>query len=189
LVIGVATVMAVMRASRSVGRQLLLRPAAAAGIVSANLARRNLTKGQQAMALAMIYPKSEQGSRTDLKQTSLETKQVNFSAARLSQARTVLHNAPDLASLVLAGTRKLDEAYTEARGRRSLQEVCARFARAAEDSQRQVRFVASTRIDRDEITPTANPRTPTPRHPGFGESPRPVEIATREVVLKPAHRP
>jgi ParB-like chromosome segregation protein Spo0J len=34
---------------------------AAAFIVSANLARRNLSKGQQAMALAMIYP--EPGTR------------------------------------------------------------------------------------------------------------------------------
>jgi ParB-like chromosome segregation protein Spo0J len=36
---------------------------AAAFIVSANLARRNLTKGQQAMVLAMIYPEPEKGGR------------------------------------------------------------------------------------------------------------------------------
>src|SRR4051812_41618555 len=36
---------------------------AAAFIVSANLERRNLTKGQQAVALAMIYPAPGKGGR------------------------------------------------------------------------------------------------------------------------------
>jgi hypothetical protein len=35
----------------------------AAYIVSSNLKRRNLKKGQQAMALAMIYPTPEKGGR------------------------------------------------------------------------------------------------------------------------------
>lgn len=48
-----------------------------------NLQRRNLTKGQQAMALAMIYPEPEKGGRG--KNSSLSK---GFSNARLSQART-----------------------------------------------------------------------------------------------------
>jgi hypothetical protein len=44
-----------------------LSPAATADpipfIVSANLERRNLTKGQRAMAMAMIYPEPEKGGR------------------------------------------------------------------------------------------------------------------------------
>jgi hypothetical protein len=36
---------------------------ALAYIVSANLARRNLTNGQQAMALAMIYPKGKKAKK------------------------------------------------------------------------------------------------------------------------------
>ena len=61
-------------------------------IVSANLARRNLTKGQQAMALAMIYPEAEKAHRGKRSEAGklLETK--GFSAARLSQARSILRH-------------------------------------------------------------------------------------------------
>jgi ParB-like chromosome segregation protein Spo0J len=55
---------------------------ATALIVSANLNRRNLTKGQQAMALAMIYPEPAKGGRG---KKALGTD--GFSQARLSQAR------------------------------------------------------------------------------------------------------
>jgi hypothetical protein len=68
-------------------------------IVSVNLARRNLSKGQQAMLLAMAYPEPEKGGRGN-KGKALETER--FSAARLSQARTVLREAPDLADLVFS---------------------------------------------------------------------------------------
>src|SRR5215217_4063049 len=46
------------------------------------------------MAWAMLYPERKQGKRTDIKAgpTSLGSKEVGFSAARLSQARTVLHD-------------------------------------------------------------------------------------------------
>ena len=73
-------------------------------IVSANLARRNLTKGQQAMALAMIYP--EPGSRK-----SKET--LPFSKMRLSQARTVRRHSLPLAESVLKGSISLDEALEQ----------------------------------------------------------------------------
>jgi len=43
----------------------------AAFIVSANLERRNLSKGQQAVALAMIYPETRQGKRTEGSATAL----------------------------------------------------------------------------------------------------------------------
>jgi ParB-like nuclease domain len=66
---------------------------AAAFIVSANLARRNLSKGQQAMALAMIYPDGKQG-----------VKSLNISRSEqvlLSQARTILRHSTELAQDVL----------------------------------------------------------------------------------------
>jgi ParB/Sulfiredoxin domain len=71
-------------------------------IVSANLARRNLTKGQQAMAMAMIYPEGQKGKK-------VVENLNNFSRARLSQARTVLHHSRALAESVLKGTATLDE--------------------------------------------------------------------------------
>ncbi len=67
-------------------------------IISANLARRNLTKGQQAMALAMVYPDPEKGGRGE---NSLLSK--GFSLARLSQARTVLRYSRKLAEGKLDG--------------------------------------------------------------------------------------
>lgn len=73
-------------------------------IVSANLARRNLNKGQQAMALAMIYPEPHSAPRGKC----LETQQ--FDRTRLSQARSVLRHSRALAEGVLADRKKLDEA-------------------------------------------------------------------------------
>ncbi len=58
---------------------------------SANLARRNLTKGQQAMLLAMMYPEGQKGKKVVYEIN-------NFSRARLSQARTVLRNSSKLAT-------------------------------------------------------------------------------------------
>ncbi len=72
----------------------------AAYIISVNLARRNLTKGQQAMALAMIYPEPATLRRA----ASPVAGHQNVSKQRLSLARAVLRAAPeDLAPLVLAG--------------------------------------------------------------------------------------
>ena len=76
-------------------------------IVSANLARRNLTKGQQAMALAMIYQEADKRGRGN-KGKSAETS--DFSQKRLSQARAVLRHSRALAEDVLADRKKLDQA-------------------------------------------------------------------------------
>ena len=67
-----------------------------------------MTKGQRAMAVAKIYPDTEQGKR----KTSLETKQVGVSKTNLSFARTVLQYAPDLAAGVLAGSPRFPTSGT-----------------------------------------------------------------------------
>jgi hypothetical protein len=64
---------------------------------------RHLTKGQQAMALAMIYPEGVKGGRGK-KRNSSETE--GFSAARLSQARTVLRFSEEVADSVFAGVTR-----------------------------------------------------------------------------------
>ncbi len=79
------------------------------GISAANIHRRHLTKGQRAMAVAMIYPGPEKGGRG---KKSFATKE--FSQAALSKARTVLERTPDLPVSVLSGSTSLDEAYKEA---------------------------------------------------------------------------
>jgi ParB-like nuclease domain len=85
-------------------------------VIAANIARRHMSKGQQAMAVAMVYPEPEQTTHGKVSKTKLllETK-TNFSGARLSQARTVLAYSTDLALAVLAGTKALDDAYGEAK--------------------------------------------------------------------------
>jgi ParB-like nuclease domain len=72
---------------------------AQAFIVSANLARRNLSKGQQAMALAMIYPEPAALKRKG--SGSLDSKEQGISSALLSQARAILRHSTELAQDVL----------------------------------------------------------------------------------------
>jgi len=76
-------------------------------IVSQNINRRHLTKGQRAMALAMVLPETRQGKR----ETSLEIKQVN--RASLSHARTVLRYSEPLADRVMSGELSLDQAFRD----------------------------------------------------------------------------
>jgi ParB-like chromosome segregation protein Spo0J len=100
-------------------------------IVSVNLARRNLTKGQQAMLRAVAYPAPKRGTHSELTQSTGE-----FDKALLSRARTVLRDAPHLTDLVLAG-KSLNEAYAEAQQRRteavSDEKQLARLAAEAPD--------------------------------------------------------
>jgi hypothetical protein len=84
-------------------------------VVSVNLARRNLTKGQQAMLRAMIEPEPKRGTRTDLLKNS--TSELGFDKALLSKARTVLRSGPDLVDLVLIGSKSIDAAYDIVRDR------------------------------------------------------------------------
>jgi hypothetical protein len=78
-----------------------------------NLMRRNLNKGQQAMALAMLYPEPEKGGRGKKSRALNSTVSVGFSATRLNQAREVLRHRRDLAEQVVRGTLMLDEALQE----------------------------------------------------------------------------
>jgi ParB-like chromosome segregation protein Spo0J len=77
-------------------------------ILSANITRRHLTKSQQAMAHAMLYPEPKRGMHSELRGATRDV-----SKTRLSVARTILHDAPDLAPLVLAGAMSLDGAMAE----------------------------------------------------------------------------
>jgi ParB-like chromosome segregation protein Spo0J len=81
-------------------------------IVSVNLARRNLTKGQQAMALAMIYPEAPRGrGHKDPARSALKGAET-ASFRRLQEARAVLRDSRELAEAVIAG-KPLDEALKE----------------------------------------------------------------------------
>ncbi|EFG8199622.1 hypothetical protein BZU93_30690 [Salmonella enterica subsp. enterica] len=77
-------------------------------VLSANIHRRHMTKGQRAMAVAKIYPDPDTAHRGKTSETGklLETK--TFSAAALSQARAVIVYASELAPNVLSGAVSLN---------------------------------------------------------------------------------
>jgi hypothetical protein len=85
-------------------------------IADANLERRDLTKGQKAMLLA-VRVKKQQGKKS----TSLVSKEV--SGGRVSQARTVSEYCPEMIQPVIDGKTGLDEAYAEAQRRRAAQQA------------------------------------------------------------------
>jgi hypothetical protein len=80
-------------------------------VLSANIHRRHMTKGQRAMAVAMVTQPAKGGRGKTV--PVLE----GFSKQRISEARAVLQHAPDLARQVLTGSDSLDDAYKMARER------------------------------------------------------------------------
>ena len=93
-------------------------------IISCNVTRRHLSKGQQAMAVAR--------AQCFLKKQSLRSVAGDggVSYAQVSYAKTVIEYAPDLADAVLSGATPLNDAYNEARQRKQAAETEeSRFAR------------------------------------------------------------
>ncbi|MBT2451810.1 ParB N-terminal domain-containing protein [Streptomyces sp. ISL-43] len=89
-------------------------------IFSANALRRNLSKGQRAVILAIARSVSEHSLRTQAKLHAI-------SLTRLSNTTTVLKYSPDLAEEVRIGALRLDSAYETARRRKA--EAAALIAR------------------------------------------------------------
>lgn len=74
-------------------------------ILSENIMRRHMTKGQRGMAIAVVCPSGK------LK--------INFSESYVKQARVVLKYSPEFTQAVLAGAKSLSEAYEEAKQRKN----------------------------------------------------------------------
>lgn len=72
--------------------------------------RRNISKGEQAMAVAWLYPEPEKGGRGN-KGKATET--GGFSPQRLSAARAVYRYSTELAAKVRDGIVKLDKALEQ----------------------------------------------------------------------------
>jgi hypothetical protein len=79
-------------------------------IFSANIGRRNLTKGQRAMLVARMYPEPEKGGRGKKSEAIKSAESAGFGATRVKQARTVLRHSESLADAVIKGTISLDQA-------------------------------------------------------------------------------
>ncbi|WP_027152199.1 hypothetical protein [Mesorhizobium sp. WSM2561] len=84
-------------------------------ILAVNVARRYLTTGHPAMAMALAYPNVEQVHRG--KKASGSGRFPDVTKQRLSDARSLLEHE-DLVGQVLAGAIRLDAARTEADRRR-----------------------------------------------------------------------
>lgn len=77
-------------------------------VISVGLRRRNMTKGQQAMVYAKIYPEPETVKRAG------SVKITELNVASISHARTVLKHQPDLVDSVVSGALALSSAYEAA---------------------------------------------------------------------------
>jgi hypothetical protein len=80
--------------------------------LAVNIARRHMTKGQQAMVAAKGAMVSGKPQRW------FETNQ-GISHSRVAYAKTVIDHAPDMVDAVIAGATGLDEAYRIARERKT----------------------------------------------------------------------
>ena len=113
-------------------------------IVSANLARRDMTKSQKAIALAMHYPEPDKPGR-GRKGKALETS--GFSRQRLGQARTILAYSPDIARAVLAGSQLFDKALEEVKAEQSkLTSAESQLIRLREEAPDLADLVAEERL-------------------------------------------
>ena len=81
-------------------------------IVAHNIARRDLSKGQKALALALLYPEPERG-RGKIDPARKDAAGAQFSYRRVQEARQILRY-PDLVEMVRQGTKPFDEALAEA---------------------------------------------------------------------------
>lgn len=81
-------------------------------VLAANIARRHMTKGQQAMVVARVLLASNNTGQTEA------ARQHGISQASISQATTVIKHAPECVTSVISGAIPLDSAYNEAKERK-----------------------------------------------------------------------
>jgi hypothetical protein len=99
-------------------------------ILSANIERRHLTKGQRAMLTAILFPEPEKGGRGKKSQALKSAESAGFSSRRMNEARSVLRYSRDLADSVIKGSISLDEALAKVEElRRQADSTEARLAR------------------------------------------------------------
>ncbi|MEV5876972.1 ParB/RepB/Spo0J family partition protein [Streptomyces sp. NPDC052101] len=121
-------------------------------ILSHNLYRRRISKGQQAMILAMARSFSEHPLRQHAKLHSI-------SLTRLSNAATVLQHAPHLAEQVSIGTLSLDAAYNTVRENKArAAAIQARHDRLREHAPDLAEQVTEGLLTLDDATATLGQR-------------------------------
>jgi len=117
---------------------------------------RNLTKGQQAMRMALLYPEPDKRGRGN-KGKAAET--ADFSQRRLPEARAVLAYSRELALAVRDGTKKLDEALAEVKAARdSLWSEEGMIARLRAEAPDLADLVAEERMKLNEAVAALDER-------------------------------
>jgi hypothetical protein len=94
-------------------------------IVSANIYRRHITKGQKALAVALIYPEGTRGRHRDPARENIRENRL-FSEDRLEQARRIIKH-PDLVEQVKSGILPFDYALKQATERATVQQNAEQF--------------------------------------------------------------
>lgn len=111
-------------------------------IVSKNITRRDLTKGQKALALALIYPETEKGGRGRKSVAKTSAISGGFSMDMVDRARQIIRHA-DLTDMVRSGAIAFNDALQTAQDRARLENnaayYLARLDEEAPDLAAQVR--------------------------------------------------
>ncbi|MGA5879517.1 ParB/RepB/Spo0J family partition protein [Streptomyces cellulosae] len=123
-------------------------------ILAHNLRRRHISKGQQAMIVAMARSFSEHSLRHHAKLHSI-------SLTRLSNAATVLKHHPHLAEQVRVGSLSLDAAYSTVR---------EHLARAAEIKAQHDRLREHAPDLAEQVSGACSPSTTPSRHSTSGST-------------------
>jgi hypothetical protein len=95
-------------------------------IVSANINRRDLTKGQKALAVALIWPAPDKRGRGNKSEATKYAESAGFSARLLQDARQIVRHE-DLVEMVKSGSMKFDFALKQASERATVQQNAEQF--------------------------------------------------------------
>lgn len=124
--------------------------------------RRDITKGERAMSIAMLYPSGGKPApgRTDPAATAAETAAVSM--RRIQQARQILHASAELAVAVRDGVRKLDDALeTVRREQLALNSDTGKATRLRAEAPDLADLVSEDRMNLAEATAALNARVAT----------------------------
>lgn len=117
-------------------------------ILSVNINRRHMTKGQRATVTARLKPETTMGRNSDVKELATN---LGVSSEYLRKARFVLRYASDLGDPVIKGSISLENAYEEARIRKGRAETHeARFERLKAAAPDLAEMVIEERLGLEE---------------------------------------
>lgn len=133
-------------------------------IISSNIARRHMTKSQQAMAVAMIYPEPGEKGRGKKDEGRKWAENDHFAVTLLKQARLVLKWASELADAILRSAKSLDEAYKTAQQRaREADSIVARMAKLKAEDPDLAELVSEGKLTLVDAEAAARKRRETER--------------------------